>query len=300
MESYGICYQLRDTTPDLLDRALTRIADFGYTHAGIGAALIWEVIQAGRVDRDRLDPFLEVLQGHKGKLGLYVHGPVVNLFDLAGARMHERALEAAVEVMRLVDAEIMVIHPPERQFWPTGAPVHMRELLAREQAVMRRLGDIVAEWGGRIALENMSPDREGYYYAFWPERLAEQVEAIDHPAIGVCIDTEHLYRASAWFGFDFLDAVRRLAPHTMFFHLNESTHAVCTILDMSYIRPLGVGEMSLPPGLLGEIPFDDMFAQIEFPRQPILFPEIGDAELYIEKLLPHLRRWARIPDPIGA
>jgi sugar phosphate isomerase/epimerase len=292
VEPLGICFQLPDGTPDLLDRSLARIAALGYTHAGIGAALTWDVILAGTVDRERLDPFLEVLQGYRDRLRFYVHGPVVNLFDLAIPEMHERTLEAAVEVMGLVGAEIMVIHPPERHPWPLGAPVHMFDLLARERTVMCRLGDRVADWGGRIAIENMSPDREGYHYAFWPERLVAQVEAIDHPAIGICIDTEHLYRAAAWFGFDFLDAVRQMAPLTMFFHLNESTGRVSTEKDMSYIRPLGVGEMSLPPGLIGEIPFDAMFAEIHYPLDPILFPEIGDGSRYIESLLPRLRRWA--------
>ena len=294
MRGYGICYQLPDGTPELLDRALARIEACGYTHAGIGAALTWDIILAGTVDRERLAPFLEVIEGYRSRLRFYVHGPVFNLFDLGAPAMHERTLDAAVEIMGLVGAEIMAIHPPERQPWPQGAPIHMFELLAREREVMRRVGDRVAEWGGRIAIENMSPDREGYYYAAWPERLVEQVAAIDHPAIGICIDTEHLYRAASWFGFDFLDAVRLMAPQTTLFHLNESTGYVSLEKDMTVIRPLGVGEMSLAPGLLGEIPFDAMFAEIDYPLAPILFPEIGSSAYYMERLLPRLRRWAGI------
>jgi hypothetical protein len=85
-----------------------------------------------------------------------------------------------------------------------------------------------------------------------------------------------------------------MAPQTMFFHLNESTGYVSLEKDMTVIRPLGVGEMSLAPGLLGEIPFDAMFAEIDYPLDPILFPEIGSSEYYMERLLPRLRRWAGI------
>jgi hypothetical protein len=133
MRGYGICYQLPDGTPELLDRALARIEGCGYTHAGIGAALTWDIILAGTVDRERLAPFLEVIEGYRSRLRFYVHGPVFNLFDLGAPTMHERTLDAAVEIMELVGAEIMAIHPPERQPWPQGAPVHMSELLARER-----------------------------------------------------------------------------------------------------------------------------------------------------------------------
>ncbi len=43
--------------------------------------------------------------------------------------------------------------------------------------------------------------------------LVQQIEAVDHPNLGLTLDFAHLYVAANACGFDYLDAVRQAAPY---------------------------------------------------------------------------------------
>jgi sugar phosphate isomerase/epimerase len=152
------------------------------------------------------------------------------------------------------------------------------------------VADEIAAWDGRIAVETWMPYDE-YSYAVWPEQLARQVEAIDHPAVGVCLDSGHLLLSAHWFGFDYLAAVERLAPLVNHLHLQDLFRPYSSMPG----GPLGTGDLHLPPGW-GEVPFDDMFSRVDYPRRPVFMVEIAPKYLvHLTTTMAECRRLAALP-----
>ena len=258
-----------------LDERLQALADTGYTHAEIGTDF-WDVYVGGRVNSQQLTQLLAVLDRHRDHLNYTYHLPDhVNLFDLADRDMHERLLRSGIEVGKAMGAESMVYHSGWRLKPPAGTSVAMFDLMARERETLIPLADEVASWGSDIAIETWIDTGcyAGYSYAIWPELLATQVETINHPAVGLCLDFGHLYLAARWYGFDFMRGVARLAPLTTHLHVADTMG----IKDYENREDpaLGRGDLHLPPGW-GVIPFEEVFSQIDFPKHPVFNVELRE------------------------
>jgi sugar phosphate isomerase/epimerase len=292
----GFGYAVEDRgNPGELDEMLRAVADAGFTHAEIDAGL-WDVLLGGRVNGHELARWISVLDRHRDNLRFTLHGANdLNLFDTTERELHERLLRASVELARAVGAEAMAYHPGFRLKPPVGASVAMSDLMAYEREALNVIGDEVSAWGGRIGVETWYAVGDvGYSYAIWPDQLAGQVEAVGHPAVGVCLDFGHLFLAARWFGFDFLEGVARLAPVVNHFHL----HDVFGILSETSSAELGYGDLHLPPGW-GQIPFDDLFSRVSFPRSPVFMIELVRGRktrllVHLDDMLSECRRLASL------
>ena len=219
----GLGYTVDDAgKPEQLGEQLAAVIEAGYTHAEIDPQ-DWDVFHGGRLVQANLDRFVPIAAAFRDRLGYAMHGPFhVNLFNLDQIERGERTLINGVEIAAAVGAEVMVYHPGYRLAPPAQAGVTMDELLERERDVLRRVADVGARDGVAIAVETFPPVGEwSYTYAVWPELLAKQVAAIDHPGVGVCIDFGHLYLAARWYGFDVVAGTETLAPWTNHFHVQD-------------------------------------------------------------------------------
>lgn len=275
----GIGYGTEDGgSTNVLDEQLRAVADAGFTHAELDPAH-WEVWLGGKVNASALRRWSAVVERHRDRLAFTLHGPFsVNLFKLTDRELHERLLRAALEVARAVGASVTVIHPGRRPPPPVGASVSMRDLMAYERESLRAVADELAAWGGELAVETWIPYGD-YSYAVWPAQLAEQIAAVEHPAIGVCLDFGHVYLSSRWYGFNYIDGIATLAPHVNHFHVQD---LFGTPMSGVGNPELGEGDLHLPPGW-GAIPFEDVFRAVSFPRRPVML-----AELYPTRFLPEL------------
>ncbi len=274
-----------------LEEKLQLLIDAGYTHAEVEPSGL-DVYLGGRVNQVQLTRLVHVLDKYRDQLGYTMHLPgQVNLFDLADQEMHERLLRSGLEVGKAIGAESMAYHPGWRPTPPAGTSLPMFELMARERDVLLPLADEVASWGGHIAIETwIDTSNAGYSYALWPEMLATQVETSNHPAVGVCLDVMHLYSASCWYGFDFIQGVARLAPLTTHFHMGDTYG----IMDLGGREDpaLGQGDLALPPGW-GDIPFDELFSQFDFPKCSVFMLELRQRFLAnLDEILSESKRLA--------
>jgi sugar phosphate isomerase/epimerase len=278
----GFGYTVEDAgNPERLASELEAVIEAGYTHAEIDPQH-WDVFHGGRLVRANLERFAPVATRYRDRLGYAMHGPFhVNLFDLGEIARSERTLLAGIEVAAALGAGVMVYHPGTRLKPPAQAGVAMDELLEREREVLRRVAEAGARDGVEIAVEVYPPYSEWEYtYAVWPERLVQQVAAIDHLGVGVCIDFGHLYLSARWYGFDVVAGAATLAPWTNHFHVQDLFGIFAGGEDNA---ERGEGDLHLPPGW-GEIPFGAIFAAVDFPRAPIF-----NVELWGSRFLPHAR-----------
>lgn len=264
----GFGYALLDGGSEVrLDELLGSVADAGYSHAEIDPR-DWDVWLGGTVNTRELARLSRVLDRHRDRLAYTLHGPLdANLFETGERGIHISLLHAALEVAGAIGAEVAVIHPGWRV---PGSTTPLAELLAAEREVLAALGTQAEAWGGRVAVETWySAGAVDYSYAVWPEQLAAHIEALSHPAVGVCLDFSHLFLASEWFGFDFLDGVRRLAPLSAHLHVQDTFGRA----HEQNVPALGLGDLHLPPGW-GRVPLAEAFAAGDFAREPVVMVEL--------------------------
>ena len=147
-----------------------------------------------------------------------------------------------------------------------------------------------------IAVENYYPEQPilrgaVYDYSVWPSQLAEQISAVDHPAVGLCLDMGHAALAASLFGFDFFEECGAVAPLVRHIHLHDNLMRTNVTGEppVSEDPIYGLGDLHLPPGR-GVIALDEMFRRVDFPENPACCVELSP-DLY--SLAPEAIRAAR-------
>lgn len=237
------------------------------------------VILGGRLDEIRLAQVKDSLSDTS--LSYTVHAPLeADLMDLGRQALQKEILIASIRFAGEVGAGTVVCHAGQRVA-SRDAGFRLKDQIAAERAALREIGDIAAELGVTVAVENYYPDRtvlhgEVYDYSTWPSDLAEQVAEIDHPAIGICLDVGHAALAASFFGFDYLEECAVAAPLVRHVHLHDNLRKTCASVDpMDYGDPIyGVGDLHLPPGH-GSIPLAELFRRLDFPYDPSCCVELA-------------------------
>jgi len=252
---------------------LDGLAAMGYTHAELSAKSLGVII-GGVLQPVRLAALQAALVDCPVRRTLHgsaVSTPVLgNLMDVATPA--QRAVVAAdIALAAAIGAEVVVYHSGMLRI-AYGDPDAVAYGMAAERDALRALGDEAGAHGIRIAVENIHPTdtriRHGAY-GYDLERLGAHVAAINHPQVGICLDTGHGFLSSRYFGFDYLAQIRAIAPLVNHLHLTDNLgrplldeHA-----DPDESLVLGMGDLHLPPGW-GSIPLPELFA-IPFPQDPI-------------------------------
>jgi sugar phosphate isomerase/epimerase len=234
-------------------RAVTERFDFAYTvHAPDRLNLAFPptgadgVVELGH-EQDVFAAYLDfsaaigatVMVYHSGLIAL--HGAAFGLSDLpdddALERAREREVSALRELMPLAAERDVVVAMENRDPHPW------------EVATLARAG--------------VSADQILKYHAGMSiPSLVRQVEAVNHPHLGLTLDLGHLFLAANYCGFDYLEAIRQAAPHVRHLHGSDNFGRLGSVFDGLVNRiPHGDGDLHLPPGW-GVIPHVEALAQL--------------------------------------
>ncbi len=241
---------------DLVPATLRRWAEVGCSHVELTARRL-DLIVAGRLDLSRLDAVGQMCADAGLRPVLHAnHG--INLMDTANP-LHWQAAVASVQACGLIGAHSMVIHSghlPPAEFAETG-----RAALLAEQDAFRRLGDLAATAGVRLAVENLIANPDRHCYGADPLALAEQIGAVDHPAVGVCLDFGHAWLSATTLGFDYIPALAALSPLVWHLHLHDNCGRPGNPGDDGDAATLGIGDMHAPIHD-GTIPWEALLPQL--------------------------------------
>ncbi|GAB4510867.1 MAG: sugar phosphate isomerase/epimerase [Roseibium sp.] len=234
-----------------LDRRIALQVEMGSEVCELAAVRL-DVVSACRLLPDRLAELKAVLAKHD--LRYTLHAPIaVNLMDEPHLDLQIRAARTSLELAAECAADVVVIHPG--RVHPALWVDKSRALLKREQETLAALADRATELGVRIAYENMSPNRRiiagtETSYALDLAALADQIAAVDHPALIACLDVSHAQQGAVLQGFDMYDQAAVLAPHVGHIHFSDSTGVPATIQWDNEGESLffGIGDMHAPPG----------------------------------------------------
>lgn len=257
---------------------LDRIAEFGFTHAEISGKSLGVIIN-GELNTARLSVLQTVLAD--SHLNFTLHGCEIasarggNLMDVTTPSQRS-AVAADIALAEAIGATVVVYHSGMLRD-PGGHGHAVAAGLQAERDALAALGDVAGKSGITIAVENRDP--VGRYilrhaYGLNLERLAVQIETVNHPHVGVCLDVGHAFLACAYLGQDYLEAIQRIAPLTSHIHLSDNFGKVQLdeAADPAENLIHGLGDLHMPPGW-GSVPLESVFA-IRFPREPIVLLEL--------------------------
>ncbi len=285
---------------------LARLAALGFRLVEIGVSP-FAVIVNGEIRQKQLSGLCSVLSG--AGLRYSLHG--IGRLNLAFDPRHELArsiMRAQIGFCRAIGATRLVYHSG-LQALDGVAKGTRRTLLSdeelaegarREVAAFKDLARVAADSGVVICMENLDPhlwehaliERFGLPREDITKHLARlrigpivrQLEAIDHPNVGMTLDVAHLYMAAQDLGFDYLEEIRLAAPWARHLHVNDNFGKLDVGSDGWDRWAFGEADLHMPPGW-GRVPYADVFRLLpDYTGDLILEVEPGFEDAYPEAL----------------
>lgn len=288
---------------DGLDEHLMQIVGLGASHAEL-ALFGMDIIAGGRIVGQRLNRLVQICRNHD--LKYTVHGPLsANLMSPNDLDRYEAAVAASLQVAGAVGASALVHHPGIVAMATADTLDRQHQ---QEREALKRLGDVAAQNGVRIAVETL-PLFDVTKYTPRPSRLAAEIKAIDHEHVVGTLDFSHVYLHCNFLGLNLereLTAFAEVAGHL---HVHDSFGRVS--LQKSYSRTedlaFGLGDLHLPLGW-GDFPWRQMLPKLSFlpgtvwnfELPPPYFDEAADCMSEAEKLIPIIGRERSDRDRIAA
>ncbi|WP_433599252.1 sugar phosphate isomerase/epimerase family protein [Nocardia sp. CA-135953] len=268
---------------------LDEVAAAGFDYAELGGCGLGVVI-GGKVQRARVEELRDALADCPLRLTLHSSwhssGRTGNLLDTGSAATQRQGLLADLQIAGAIGAEVLVYHAGVLpNLYSDGDALTTG--MATERTMLRALADEAGTLGIMIAVENRAPTSAVLTRRSYGMRLdlvAEQVQAIDHPQVSMCLDVGHAYLAARYLRYDYLAAVQEVAPIVGHVHLHDNFGRMPRQPDANpyELELLGEGDLHLPPGW-GTIPLADVLAT-PFPRDPAIIIEMRHARYYAEAL----------------
>ena len=122
-------------------------------------------------------------------------------------------MQCAVRATKLLESKYMVVHPVMPYGW--GEEQDADIALQMNCDFFTALCDYAAPYGVTVCVENMP--MKAHRISPMP-RIVELVKKVDHPNLGICLDTGHCNV----FGDDAGEAVRLSAPYLKVLHVHDN------------------------------------------------------------------------------
>ncbi len=258
---------------------------------GLGFRLVeidttpFHLIVDGELRRPQLENFLAVLLDCD--LRYTVHGLMrLNLAYDPRRDLCQRIMRCQIELCRAMGAAHMVYHSGLQALDAVRHGVRRSMLTDEELAVgarhevaaFKELARVAADAGVVICMENGDPhqwehdliarfglprgDLGTHHARLLIPAIVRQLEAIDHPNVGMTLDIAHLHIAAYDLGFDYLDAISDSAPWVRHLHVTDNFGRLDCGFDLEKDRwAFGEADAHLPPGW-GSIPYGQVFARL--------------------------------------
>ena len=222
-----------------------------------------------------------------------VHGELsVNLMDQEKFDSHKEVLKRDIEVSSEIQATHLITH-----FGQTTNKVYENQNiyeshLKKQQDCYAELGDYAKQCNVTLAIENLFPFTFDNY-APLPNEIALQLNKINHPNVKCCLDISHAYINCTYRNAHFIDEIKKMAPLSEHIHMHDSfglIERIWAYVPAEYTS-YGQGDLHLPLGW-GDIPFEKIFKEIQFPDRLNLNFELP--ERYIKYFIENIKEAKRL------
>ncbi len=234
-----------------------------------------DIVVGGRIRQSQMDALKRACAGRA--VGFTVHGPLAINFMDEDWRLprHLEVLAASLDVAAEVKAANYVVHAGMA---PMQQAEGLEEAYLRQREWLQMAGDLAAERDIALCVETLFTDTAGQHTPT-PLRLAQELAAIDHPAVRATIDFSHAYLRLDFEGRRdaYLSEVAALAPFARHLHIHDSFGRQDDIWMFSEGERLafGHGDLHLPVGW-GDIAWTEIMAECQFPHGVVFNIELKE------------------------
>jgi sugar phosphate isomerase/epimerase len=239
-----------------------------------------DIVVGARIRQPQLAALRRACSGRN--VSYTVHGPLaINFMDEAWRLpRHLDVLKASLDVAAEVEAGNYVVHAG---VVPMQQGQGIETAYDRQRDYLSRGGDLARERGLTLCVETLFTD-DGSQHTASPARLAQELSAINHPAVMATIDFSHSYLRLDFEGRrqDFLQEVAALAPFARHLHMHDSFGRQDDIWMFTEGERLayGHGDLHLPVGW-GDIPWADVVETCRFPVGAVFNIELKERYWYM-------------------
>ncbi len=240
-----------------------------------------DIVVGGKIRRPQLDMLVDACSDRD--VTYTVHGPLAINFMHEGFRLprHLEVLKASIEVAAEVGAENYVVHSGLTMMAQGDG---IEAAYDRQREYLTKAGDFAKQHGVILCVETLFGGFDGDVYASSPSRLARELSAIAHPNVMATLDFSHSYLKLDYDGRrdHFVEEVKVLAPFAKHLHIHDSFGRQDDIWMFTEGERLafGHGDLHLPVGW-GDIPWDTLMAECEFPQGVVFNIELKERYWYV-------------------
>ncbi|MCA6115235.1 TIM barrel protein [Bradyrhizobium sp. WSM 1738] len=289
----AVGFYKRVSTGDInqLDASLREVADTGADACEI-AIYAEEIVSGGRIMQERAARVAKIVGNYRFKK-LSLHGPITsNFMDREYLEIHKKIMLANLELCNRLGAGLLVQHSGGAILAPGESPADLDRM---ERDALAEMALVAQRYAVRIALENVFTTARNQYRQT-PSEMAETVRAIGSDNVVAVTDFSHAYIESTYRNLDFREQLRAMAPVTGHLHVHDSFGLSAVTKKFHHpaeATAFGIGDLHLPIGW-GDIPWEEIFAELSFLPDTTLIMEIGSERFADEQpaCLEHARRLA--------
>ncbi len=262
-----------------LEGSLRTISELGTTAAEL-SLYGEELISGGRIMPGRAERLTSITR--QFDLRYSVHGQIVsNFMDRDHLQRQKAVVRAMLELCNRVGAGILVHHSGQAKM---PALENCSELDQMERDALAEMAEVGKTYGVRIALENIFALSDAEYRQT-PAKVGETVAAVNSPSVCALLDFSHAYIECTRRGLDWREQIAAMAPVAGHLHVHDSfgqPYSMTKFYHPAEATALGIGDLHLPIGW-GDIPWDEIFAELTFLPDTMLILEITEDRFATEQ-----------------
>ncbi len=228
---------------------ITKLHAAGFEHIEINLSTA-PLIVNGNIDRN----WLEYLKGPLSEfpISFSAHiGSGINCRNTENYKLHKKALLSSITAAAELNMNPIVLHYEKKS---DSEKIEKQFFDAHWEAAL-----LAEKLGIMVCIENIEVE--------YIDPVIDFVKEIDHPNFKMTFDMGHAFLASKYFGFDFLESIKKALPVLRHLHLSDNSGTFEELritdrmtydgLNMGYRFAFGRGDIHLPP-LWGNIPYKEI------------------------------------------
>lgn len=236
----------------------------------------WNIICGGKIISGELDKLKSSCQGRN--LSFTVHGELsVNFFDKENINLHKEVLKRDIEVAAAINAKHLVTHFGVTTIENYNDSNIFNSLLKLQRDTYVELGGYARKHDVILVVENLFNFFNKNIYVPLPSFVAEQINIVNHENVKCTLDFSHGYINCNYYKANFFEEISKMSRLSKHLHVHDSFGKLKNIYTYNASEEIsyGLGDLHLPIGW-GDIPFNNLFDKLEFPRGLVLILEIQE------------------------
>ncbi len=262
-----------DGSPEKLKQLLQGWEPLGFDAVELSTGC-FNIIRNGRVDQRELDEAKQLLTPYP--FSWTMHGPC-GLSLIREPKQAEKVMKACLQVTAELGAEVFVYHSAQialhevhKGLEPLPDDAALATMWEQETEALRTIAPFAESLGVTVVVENRDPHQwefatikaaggnpaeiTKYHQGMRLDLLTQQLDAVNSPNVGMCLDVGHAFLAAPYWDVSFEEGVRAAAPFVRHLHLHDNFGRLDDRVDSLADRLIfGEADNHMPPGW-GAIP----------------------------------------------